>query len=189
MSGVVVRAAIASDAVRLVEIYNHDVLHTAISFEEVAISAADMTLRIDKVQQLKLPWLVAERGGELLGYAYAGLWRERHAYRFSVESTVYVAHDGDVRGIGSVLYSSLFDLLRAAGYHTVLGVIAFPIRPAWPCMKNLACARWRISRRSASSSANGTMSVTGRCSCSLGSARAQFQQNRLVVGGPGLQID
>lgn len=126
MSGVVVRAVVPSDAARLVEIYNHYVLHTAISFEEAAISAADMAVRIDKVLQLKLPWLVAERDGVLLGYAYAGLWRERHAYRFAVEGTVYVAHDAGVRGIGTALYSSLFDLLRQAGYHTVLGVIALP---------------------------------------------------------------
>lgn len=69
---------------------------------------------------------MAERGGDLLGYAYAGLWRERHAYRFALESTVYVAHDGGVRGIGSALYASLFDLLMEAGYHAVLGVIALP---------------------------------------------------------------
>lgn len=126
MSGVVVRAVVPSDAARLVEIYNHYVLHTAISFEEATISAADMAVRIDKVLQLKLPWLVAERDGVVLGYAYAGLWRERHAYRFAVESTVYVARDAGVRGIGSALYTALFDLLRQAGYHTVLGVIALP---------------------------------------------------------------
>ena len=126
MSGVVVRAVVPSDAARLVEIYNHYVLHTALSFEEATISAADMAVRIDKVLQLKLPWLVAERDGVVLGYAYAGLWRERHAYRFAVESTVYVARDAGVRGIGSALYTALFDLLRQAGYHTVLGVIALP---------------------------------------------------------------
>jgi L-amino acid N-acyltransferase YncA len=78
------------------------------------------------VLQLNLPWLVAQRDGVLIGYAYAGLWRERHAYRFSVESSVYVAIDAGVRGVGSALYASLFDLLRLAGYHTVLGVIALP---------------------------------------------------------------
>jgi L-amino acid N-acyltransferase YncA len=126
MSGIEVRAVLASDAARLVEIYNHYVLNTAISFEELPISAADMAARIDKVLQLNLPWLVAQRDGVLLGYAYAGMWRERHAYRFSVESSVYVAHDAGVRGVGSALYASLFDLLRLAGYHTVLGVIALP---------------------------------------------------------------
>ena len=85
-----------------------------------------MAVRIGKVLKLKLTWLVAERDGVVLGYAYAGLWRERHAYRFAVESTVYVARDAGVRGIGSALYTALFDLLRQAGYHTVLGVIALP---------------------------------------------------------------
>lgn len=126
MSRIEVRAVLASDAARLVEIYNHYVLNTAISFEEVPISAADMAARVEKVLHLKLPWLVAQRDGELLGYAYAGLWRERHAYRFSAESSVYVAHDAGVRGVGSALYAQLFDLLRLAGYHTVLGVIALP---------------------------------------------------------------
>lgn len=123
----VVRAAMASDAGRLADIYNHYVRNTAISFEEVPVSAVEMASRIDKVLvQSSLPWLVAEQAGEPLGYAYANRWRERHAYRFSVETSVYVAHDTAARGIGTALYTSLFELLKAAGYHTVLGVVALP---------------------------------------------------------------
>jgi phosphinothricin acetyltransferase len=122
-----VRAAVAADAARLAEIYNHYVLNTAISFEEAAIADAEMASRIDKiVAQAQLPWLVAEQAGAVVGYAYANRWRERHAYRFSVESSVYVAHDAAASGVGSALYAKLFEQLKAAGYHAVLGVIALP---------------------------------------------------------------
>jgi len=110
----------------MTEIYNHYVRHTAISFEEVPIAQAEMAARIGKVVQADLPWLVAERDGLLVGYAYAGRWRERHAYRFSAESTVYVAPAGCGRGVGTALYTRLFEHLRQAGYHTVIGVIALP---------------------------------------------------------------
>ncbi|MEP6970944.1 MAG: arsinothricin resistance N-acetyltransferase ArsN1 family B [Betaproteobacteria bacterium] len=122
-----VRAAVASDAARLVDIYNHYVLNTAVSFEEDAISAVEMASRIDKVVvHCSLPWLVAEQAGEPVGYAYGNRWRERHAYRFSVESTVYVAPEAAARGVGSALYAALFEQLKQAGFHTVLGVIALP---------------------------------------------------------------
>jgi len=127
MNALTIRRAVPADAGRVADIYNHYVLNTAISFEELAVSAAEMARRIDKVLvQSRLPWLVAEHDGLLVGYAYAGLWRERHAYRFSVESSVYVADAAAARGVGSALYTSLFELLRAAGCHTVLGVIALP---------------------------------------------------------------
>ncbi len=124
------RAATGADAARMVDIYNHYVLTTAISFEELPISATEMEARMDSVARACLPWLLAERDGQLLGYAYASRWRERQAYRFSVETTVYLAPDAHGQGVGSALYTQLFDLLRGAGYHTAMAVIALPNAPS-----------------------------------------------------------
>jgi phosphinothricin acetyltransferase len=85
-----------------------------------------MAQRIADVHAAGLPWLVAAEGDTVFGYAYATKWRVRHAYRFSVESSVYLdkAHSG--RGIGATLYRELLTQLRAGGSHLVIGGIALP---------------------------------------------------------------
>jgi phosphinothricin acetyltransferase len=120
------RDARVDDAEPVASIYNHFVLTTSISFEEAEVSAIEMAGRIADVQAAGLPWLIAEQDGELAGYAYATKWRVRNAYRFSVESTVYLspAHAG--KGIGTTLYRALLERLRAGGYHLVIGGIALP---------------------------------------------------------------
>lgn len=120
------RPANAGDAAAIVAIYNHYVATTTISFEEEAVTADEMAQRIDAVLAAGLPWLVAVGDGEILGYAYATKWRARHAYRFSVESSVYLAQDATQRGLGSRLYAALIDQLRAAQCHLVIGGIALP---------------------------------------------------------------
>ncbi|UUZ51862.1 N-acetyltransferase family protein [Massilia sp. B-10] len=122
-----VRDAQAADAAAITAIYNHYVLNTAISFEEEAVSAADMAYRIADVQAGGLPWLVAESGGAVVAYAYATKWRVRHAYRFSVESSVYVAClPGPRLSLGKMLYRALIARLRRHGVHLVIGGIALP---------------------------------------------------------------
>src|SRR4051812_46337315 len=86
-----VRPATAQDARPLAEIYNHYILNTVVTFEEEPISPERMAERIQEVVDSNLPWLVAERDGKVIGYAYAGKWKGRCAYRFSVESTVYLS--------------------------------------------------------------------------------------------------
>ncbi len=88
--------------------------------------ATEMARRIEDVQSASLPWLVAEEGSQILGYAYATQWRARSAYRFSVEITVYLAPEYTGRGIGSKLYGQLFPILQARGIHAVMGGIALP---------------------------------------------------------------
>ena len=73
-----------------------------------------------------LPWLVAEQDGRVLGYAYAGPWKSRAAYRFAVEVTVYLAPGFTRRGWGTRLCEELFARLRERGVHTVVGGIALP---------------------------------------------------------------
>ncbi len=120
------RDARVDDAEVIASIYNHYVLTTSISFEEAEVSAIDMAGRIADVQAAGLPWLVAEIDGVVAGYAYATKWRVRHAYRFSVETSVYIDHRRAGQGVGSALYRVVLDRLRIGGYHLAIGGIALP---------------------------------------------------------------
>jgi len=121
-----IRDAVADDAAAIAAIYNHYVLTTSISFEEQAVTDSEMQQRIADIQRGGLPWLVAELDGVLVGYAYATKWRVRHAYRFSVESSVYLAPDLAGKGLGTALYQQLLGRLSASGYHRVIGGVALP---------------------------------------------------------------
>ena len=90
------------------------------------VPAEQMATRIAAVKADGLPWLVAEQCGVILGFAYASKWRERSAYRYSVETTVYVAPGSEGRGFASALYSALFERLAEVGVHAVMAGIALP---------------------------------------------------------------
>lgn len=121
-----IRDATADDAQAIAAIYNPYIADTTISFEEQPVTDADMARRIADVQEAGLPWLVIEQGRAVLGYAYATKWRVRHAYRFSVESSVYLAPQAAGQGLGTRLYAALLERLRAQGYHLVIGGVALP---------------------------------------------------------------
>ncbi|RVT46015.1 N-acetyltransferase family protein [Rheinheimera sediminis] len=121
-----IRQATTADAAAIAAIYNHYVLNTTVTFEEQTVTTEQMAERIEQVQNDALPWLVLERSGDLLGYAYATKWRVRSAYRFSVESTVYVKDAVTTKGIGSQLYQQLLAELKALGLHLVIGGITLP---------------------------------------------------------------
>ena len=123
---VVIRDVSATDANQIADIYNHYVANSVITFEETAVSAAGMATRIAEIQGQGLPWLVAELDGRLAGYSYASRWKTRSAYRHSVETTIYLAPGFEGAGIGKVLYSALFPILREAGIHAVIGGAALP---------------------------------------------------------------
>ncbi len=120
-----IRDARERDAHAVSRIYNHYVEHTAVTFEEHAVPTEEMRRRIREVATA-FPWIVAEEDGELVGYAYATAWRSRSAYRFSVESTVYIAPEATGRGAGSSLYGELITRLQARPVHSVIGGIALP---------------------------------------------------------------
>ena len=120
-----VRVADVLDASRLAEIYAPHVLDSHTSFETEAPDAHEMTARLARVLAT-YPWLVAERGGRVVGYAYGTEHRARRAYRWSVETTVYLDADACGLGIGRHLYSVLFELLRRQGFIRVFGGIALP---------------------------------------------------------------
>jgi phosphinothricin acetyltransferase len=120
-----IRSATAADAAAITAIYNHYILHTPVTFEEEAITAEEMAGRIAEVQQA-YDWFVYVEGGKILGYSYAGKWKSRCAYRYAVESTVYLDKDATGRGLGTKLYQALLDDLRQRGIHSVIGGIALP---------------------------------------------------------------
>ena len=121
-----IREANADDASAIVSIYNHFILNTTISFEESVVSESEMAQRIADVQAAGLPWLVIEVGQVVVGYAYATKWRVRHAYRYSVESSVYLHPSKSGQGIGTALYTALIEKLCNGGCHLVIGGIALP---------------------------------------------------------------
>lgn len=121
-----VRAAAAEDAAAVAGIYNHFVMRTIVTFEEEPVGPAEIARRMDDVRNASLPWLIAERSGTVVGYAYATPWRGRRGYRFSTEVTVYVATDQAGQGVGSQLYANLLPALQERGIHAAMGGIALP---------------------------------------------------------------
>ncbi len=121
-----IRPIRAEDAASIAEIYNHYIRETTITFEENEVCAEDIAGRVTRGQSCNFPWLVAERQGLVVGYAYASTWRERHAYRFSTEVTVYLATGAEGHGIGSALYRELFAELKKRSFRVVIGSIALP---------------------------------------------------------------
>lgn len=121
-----IRGATPADAAAIAGIYNHYVNQTIITFEGKPVPPSEIRRRIQEVQSLPLPWLIAELHDEIVGYAYASKWKERTAYRFSVEVTVYVSPDYIRHGIGLQLYSRLLPALKAKGVHAAMAGIALP---------------------------------------------------------------
>jgi L-amino acid N-acyltransferase YncA len=126
MTDVTVRSASAADADALARIYNYYIANTVITFEEEPVSSQTMAARLAEVQALSFPWLVAEVGNNVVGYAYASKWKVRSAYRHSVETTIYLEHGHEGRGVGKTLYAALLPHLRARGIHAVIGGAALP---------------------------------------------------------------
>lgn len=125
-----IRSADFTDDAGLARIYNHYVSASTVTFEEVPLGPEDMRARIAGAADARLPFLVAETGGELLGFAQAGRWKGRCAYRFSAETSVYVDPRFWRRGIGLELYTRLIALLQGAGMHAAIGGIALPNEPS-----------------------------------------------------------
>lgn len=122
----VIREVAATDADEISRIYNRYVLETTVSFEERAVTASEMTARIAETRGAKLPWFIAEENGVVAGYAYATNWRVRSAYRFSAETSVYLAPDYHGRGLGRQLYQHVLIQLKELGFHLAIGGIALP---------------------------------------------------------------
>jgi L-amino acid N-acyltransferase YncA len=121
----VIRLATARDAPACLAIYGPIVAETVISFEAAVPSVDEMTHRIEE-KLTRFPWLVAEGKDGVLGYAYGGVHRPRHAYQWSVEVSAYVAAEARGQGVGRRLYTSLLALLRLQGFVQAFAGIALP---------------------------------------------------------------
>jgi L-amino acid N-acyltransferase YncA len=124
-SDVQIRFASSGDAAGIAAIYAPNVVGSAISFEADPPAEAMMAQRITSTLE-QLPWLVCERGSELLGYAYASPHSERAAYRWALNASVYIAASCRRQGVGRALYTSLFALARLAGYYSVHAGVTLP---------------------------------------------------------------
>jgi len=113
------------DAPAIAEIYNHYILNSPATFEEEALAPEEMRRRIVETAKT-YPWLVCEEDGELLGYSYGRKWRERAAYRHSVEVTVYLHPSSVGKGRGTALFAALLTELRTRRFHSVIGGVALP---------------------------------------------------------------
>ena len=122
--GVVVRPAVSTDAESVADVYGHYVRHSWATFEEQPPPAAEMARRIGS--EPRLPWLVAERAEGIVGFAYAGVHRPRAAYRWTVETSVYLREDECGRGTGRTLYVPLLQHLRDLGFVVAMACIAAP---------------------------------------------------------------
>jgi len=120
-----VRPADEADAVAIAAIYAPYVRETAISFEIEPPSVATMARRIASTVETH-PWLVADCRGEVVGFAYAGKHRERPAYRWTVDVTVYVGVQMRHQGIGRALYQALLETLRQQGFRSAFAEIVLP---------------------------------------------------------------
>jgi phosphinothricin acetyltransferase len=125
-----IRSAISTDAAAIARIYNYYVENTVVTFEEASISAQEIALRIREIQGDGLPWLVWEDRGNVLGYAYAGKWRSRCSYRYSLEATVYLDQQATARGLGTALYTAIIAAVRKEKYHALIGGISLPNPPS-----------------------------------------------------------
>ncbi len=123
MDEIKIRAADVSDAEALLKIYSHYVENTAVSFEYETPSLEEFSHRIMSTIE-KYPYILAERDGEILGYAYAGTFKPRKAYDRCVEVSIYLALDERGRGIGRKLYEELERLLAEMGILNLYACIA-----------------------------------------------------------------
>ena len=119
----IVRPADATDAEALAAIYGDAVLHGFGTFEEVPPTSADMDSRRRTVQDMGLPYLVAELDGKVLGFAYAGPFRPRAAYRYTLEDSVYVSPEAKGKGVGRAVLSAVIAACEALGVRQLVAVI------------------------------------------------------------------
>lgn len=119
----IVREATEADAPALAAIYGDAVLHGFGTFEEEPPTPADMDVRRRALQDQGLPYLVAEADGRVLGFAYAGPFRPRAAYRYTLEDSVYVAPEAKGKGVGRTVLSAVIAACEALGVRQLMAVI------------------------------------------------------------------
>jgi phosphinothricin acetyltransferase len=123
MDAVAIRDATPEDADAVAAIYAHHVLHGTASYDLDPPAAEEIRAKIERVAGAGWPFVIAEQDGAVVGYAYATQFRDRDAYRFTAEDSVYVHPDRMGRGIGSVLLEALIERSVKFGFRTIIAVI------------------------------------------------------------------
>ena len=120
-----IRDALATDGEALASIYNPYITDGVISFEYDAVDRHEMARRIHHITA-RYPWIVYEADGQIQGYAYASRWKERSAYHYCAETTVYLRQGQEGQGLGTLLYEELLGRLPAYEVKIAIGCIALP---------------------------------------------------------------
>jgi L-amino acid N-acyltransferase YncA len=121
----VIRPAVASDLPDVREIYNHYVANSTVTFDEDAMSLKEWRSKFQHVTKLNMPFLVAQSPTQhILGFAYVYPWKEKAAYRYTVENSIYLGAAATGKGLGKVLMAALMDASKAAGIKEIIAVIA-----------------------------------------------------------------
>ncbi len=118
-----IRDAVADDVPALTAIYGHHVLHGTASFEVDPPSAVEMRHRFDDIMAQGYPYIVAVGASEVMAFAYAGPFRARPAYRYSVEDSIYIDSHWHRRGVGRALLDQLIDACTGRGFRQMIAVI------------------------------------------------------------------
>src|SRR5215831_417981 len=133
VNAVVIRASQEGDVAQIAAIYGYHVLHGLASFEEVPPDIDEIASRRRDILARGLPYLVAERSGRVLGYCYAGPYRTRSAYRFTLEDSIYIDQTEAGRGLGRALLAALLDRCAELGYRQMVAVIGGS--DTWPSIR------------------------------------------------------
>jgi phosphinothricin acetyltransferase len=140
------RPAAADDFVAIAAITNHYVRHTTIHFGTEAVAAEALAAQWHDGRE-RYPWFVAELGGAVVGYAKAGEFRTRAAYRWTTETGIYLAPAHCGQGLGTPLYRRLCDVLRRQGFHSAIGGITLPNAASVRLHERLGFVHWGTSTR------------------------------------------
>ena len=132
-SDVEIRSSNDGDIAAIAAIYRYHVLHGLASFEEIPPELAEIASRRREIVARGLPYLVAERSGRVLGYCYAGPYRPRSAYRFTLEDSIYIDEAETGRGLGRALLRSLLDRCAELGYRQMVAVVGGS--DTWPSIR------------------------------------------------------
>ena len=161
-----IRFAEPTDAAGILAIYGPYCESTCVSFEVVAPTIEQIQERISRITA-DYPWLVAEIDGQIAGYVYASRHHERAAYRWSVDVAVYVAAGQQRRGVGRILYETLFSILREQGHFKAFAGITLPNPASVGLHESLGFRPAAVYRASDISLAAGSTSAGGNAICSL----------------------
>ena len=120
-----IRDAVLPDMPAVREIYNYYVANSTVTFDEDAMTLKEWKAKFAYLDKLGMPFLVAESpSGQLLGYALVAPWKQKRAYRFTVENSIYLGPAAAGKGLGRALLAELIDRSKAAGLKEIIAVIA-----------------------------------------------------------------